>query len=336
MWLIEAIQQTNISQLQKKYWEFMWNNFAWTLISSIDEFKDIVQKLLNESEKNLITISSQSWRWKTNFVNDLTEKQIILPPKEQIIVKHIIWERIDEKWYTHWDYSVFHAEADWFLWLIGNERYTTMIETYENFLKYFWDKELAVQTIIKFLTQNETFIQEWIYWKTNKEREEQRRWTKLEFTSSQQDNKKLIILDWTNALEIWNLIKETSNSTWINVSKILLDPCPETSFMWILNRDVLKYWRNLDFVTYFRPKEFALIIKAFIKPALEDSEVLLFDNYKRPNFDFKPKFLLEVIDSLKKSKILLLNENLDTYMKAFIEIFIDNLIERFIEMSEKK
>jgi hypothetical protein len=106
--------------------------------------------------------------------------------------------------------------------------------------------------------------------------------------------------------------------------------------MWIINRDVLKNWRDLDFVTYFRPKEFAFIIKGFIKTALKDNEVLLFDKYQRPPFNFEPQFCLKLIKSLKKSKILILQENLDNETKAFVEIFIDNMIEIFNEMAEKK
>ena len=104
--------------------------------------------------------------------------------------------------------------------------------------------------------------------------------------------------------------------------------------MWILNRDVLKNWKDLDTVIYFRLKEFAYISKRWIRKALLDPEVYLFDSYKRLDMPFEKDFLFQIIMNLNKNKEKLLKEFNDEETRAFIEIFVNNLINIFTEMFE--
>ena len=219
---------TNISRIQEKYWDFLWNNFPGTIISSINKFKTLIQEILESSDKSVITISSFSWRWKSTFVDDLTElNSFILPPKENPIVFYNNWFSIEKKWYNHDDISVFHAEADWFLWMIWKERTWKMIESYEKFEEHYWDEELAIDTIKKFLNHNEYLTVNWVYWKTDEERKEEKKLSSITFASKPVENKKLVILDWTNSHEIWKKIQDEQNESWIKILNILLDPCPE-------------------------------------------------------------------------------------------------------------
>ncbi|QFR39655.1 hypothetical protein A9Q91_05540 [Candidatus Gracilibacteria bacterium 28_42_T64] len=329
-------QNSNISQIMNEYGDFIGTQFHGTTINSVDEFSKHINDTLKTEKRSLIPISSYSGRGKSTFVDDLTEEGIILPKKGEAITGYVVGDKIDSKGYIHGNTSVFHAEADWFFEALGQDRYDQMMETYENFVKYYGDEQHAVSVILKFLNQNKYFVERGVYGKTQDEKTKKQKTAKLFFDESPEDNSRLTILDGTNSIEIANLVKDATSQNKIKILKILIDPCPETSFMGILKRDVLHLEKDLDIVLNFRLKEFAYITKRWIKEALEDKETLLYDDYDRFNYSFHPNFLTNVIRKLELHKKLLLSSLKEEDTKAFIEVFSNNLIETFTRMLDNK
>lgn len=293
-------------------------------IHGYNNFESYIRDTLVETwDRTLIALSGIPGSGKSKMLDTLTENETILWEKWEPIVAYNTGIETTYKGYNHSLASAFHMEADWFFWALWNDRYTAMLENFDSFCKLYWDEETAIKVMRHFFEGTPGQIN-WVYGKTQSEKDEKLKKGNIVFVEPENE-KRVIVLDGTNAIELSNRLIEETNSVKIDTIKILLTPSPEKSFMGILKRDILKHWKDAWTVVEFRLLEFFYIMKRWIVPALLDKDTIVFNPDHKP-FDFDEAFVWHIMSLIQEKRNKLIQKIDDYETNEFIFLFSRKLL----------
>lgn len=298
-------------------------NFSW---KKLNKSEDIVE-LINFRKDTVLAITwlPGSWKWW------LTKKLganlwIKLKNKSEDNSNEMeLWMIHQETW-NHFLYVI----LDCFFKEIWIKRYNEMLENKDNFLEMFSDDNKATSFILQYLNTHESFKYDWVYLKTDLERELSKALSSLYVNGREKWTITTTFLDWVNSFKIADMI---SNEIWNNklkIAKIIITPNLWLAFQRIVKRDVKwngkKKTKPLDIVTRFRLEEAIHLLENFTLPAIQDKDAYMYDFTHKTDHDLSLDEMKSVQKSIIKSSWDLFNENrwddFDEYLLSYVTLLI--------------
>ncbi len=141
--------------------------------------------------------------------------------------------------------------------------------------------------------------------------------------------KKVIIAEWVNADEWATILREKTS---IQVLKILFNLSPETSLIRVLRRDHERKGYSFASILKHRLKEYYLIMKRYIEPALQDPDTIILNKRRE-----LPPFTKEEISTIyvalnQLQESFAQDDSLTEEHRAFISTLIQELQKIFGKM----
>lgn len=320
--IVEAYSSINVIE-KINYWV---DNFPWI---KLHKTIDIIN-LTKQEIDNVFAFTWLAWAWKWK----LTEK---FWKKLGIQLKNKVNDNPNllELWITHEDIWMHYLYVilDCFFKEIWTKRYTEMLENSQNFLEMFSDDDKAVDFVRNILHNHEPFQYDWVYLKTDIERELSKAMSSLYVRWREEWTNTTIVLDWVNSFKIVDVLLDQIWYNKLNIAKIIIEPKLWLSFQRIIKRDWIwngkKKTKSFDQITMFRLEESYHLFENFTIPALYDDKAYMIDFTDKTDHELTLQQKKDVITSLIKSSSKLLEQNrwehFDDYLISYVWLLIDFL-----------
>jgi len=304
------------------YWT---DHFSWI---KLNKPKEIAWLFRNDID-NVLAITGLPWWWKWGFnekiwkIHNLNVRDTAEYDPNLLI----LWQT-DLASLLHFVY----VNLDCFFKEIWPNRYTIMLENLENFVAMFSDEPRAKDFVKKVINTIESFLYEWVYLKTDKEREQAKSLSSLMVNWRNEWTKLVTMLDWVNSFNIANLLVAEILDIKLNVLKVIIEPNLGLAFQRLIKRDVIWNWKKktkpLDTVTEFRLREWFFLFESFTLPALYDKDSYMLDYTHKTNYELSKDQRTDAIRSIIKSWAKLYSEkkweDFDSYLTSYISLLIEH------------
>lgn len=317
-----------INTIEKiKYWI---ENFPWIKYHKV---KEITPQIKSDVD-NILSIVwlPGAWKWK---ISESFWKKFWL----NIRNKSTETQNFIELWITDYN-SLLHflyVNLDCFFKEIWIKRYNEMLENKDNFLSMFSDEDRALDFIQQVINNKNSFSYDWVYLKTDKEREQSKALSSLHVNWREDNSNVAMLLDWVNSFLITDKLRGLISDTNLNVLKIIIEPNLWLSFQRIIKRDVVwngkKKTKDMDTVTEFRLREWIHLFENYTIPALFDSSAYMIKYTDKTDHELTLQQRYDVRKSIIKSSNKLLEENKWQYFEEYIINYVSLLMEHFYHYS---